>query len=236
MSEPIEDTNKEETTEALDQVALEAAADDEEVADEEEQDTTAAVQEVFTVSIADELEEDDIKLAMIGAGATFKNVTRLYNQMMVAAGLAISKEDKAAHVTETLEGLEFETEEDYDKAVALLMDPEKKITERSAGALLRAYAKKNSLEIYKKPQVEGSGRVGFAAGYYDHLVANPRISEANAKAFIMDPKNSENVHRHVSHYMNLWKLASRIVSRFDEAIDAANADNAAKNAPATDAA
>ena len=185
---------------------------------EEEVDPNDAIIEAFNVAIASEeaLEEDDIKLSMIGAGATFKNVTRLYNQYMVLAGLAISKEDKVAHVAEALEGLEFEDEAGYDLAVVALMDEEKNINERSAGALLRAYAKKNTLEIYKKPKAEGTGRVGFASTYYDFLVANPYVVEAEAKAYIMNPKNSENVRRHESHYMNLWKLTNRIMVTLTE--------------------
>ena len=186
---------------------------DAEEIDAEESSEEDAIIEAFNVAIASDpsLEEDEIKLLMIGAGATFKNVTRLYNQYMVLAGLAISKEDKAAHVAEALEGLEFAEEDGYDLAVAALMDPDKKINERSAGALLRAYAKKNELDIYKKPKAESSGRVGFSSVYHDFLVANPYMTEKEASEYIMNPKNSDNTHKHKSHYMNTWKLVNRVV-------------------------
>ena len=185
--------------------SLDAEAEEQE---EEQEDT--AVKDAFEAGISEDSDEDDIKLAMIGAGATFKNVTRLYNQFMIDAGLSLSKEDKAAHVTAALEGKEFADEDGYDDAIASLIDPEKGINERSAGGLLRAYAKKHSVEVYKKPKAEGSGKTGFASTFYNFLISDPKVDKETANKYIMNPENSENVRRHESHYMNIWQLVHDI--------------------------
>lgn len=186
----------------------EGTEDDAEGEEEQEEDT--AVKDSFEEGIANDDDEDDIKLAMIGAGATFKNVTRLYNQFMIDEGLALSKEDKAKHVTEALTGKEFADEAGYDTAITALVSTEKGITERSAGGLLRAYAKKNDLDVYKKPKAEGTGKTGFSSVYYAWLVANVTSTKAEATAYIMNKENSENTRRHESHYMNIWKLVHSI--------------------------
>jgi len=178
----------------------------------EDTDVTAEIREAFDTSIADEAKEDEIKMNMIGAGATFKNVTRLYNQFMIEAGLAISKSDRNELVEDTLAGKSFAEEEDFDAAVLELMEAVKGCTDRSAAALIRAYAKKNELEVYSKPKGQGGSRVGFAGGFYDYLV-QPRTEE-EAKAFIMgeggNAATSDNVKNHLSHYMGIWKLTSQI--------------------------
>jgi len=186
----------------------------EENVETETSEVDAAIVEAFNDGIEREASEDDIKLDMISAGATFKNVTRLYNQYMIDAGLSLSKEEKTAHVTTSLEGKEFATEEDFDLAVAALIDVDKGINERSAGALLRAYAKKNELEVFKKPKAETSGRTGFASVYYSWLIANPSATIEEAKNYIMNPENSVNTHRNLSHFQGIRALANGIAEKY----------------------
>jgi hypothetical protein len=185
---------------------------------EGQEDEQNEIRAAFDVSVSDSSEEDDVKMAMIGAGATFKNVTRFYNQFMIDAGLAISKADRDQIVADTLEGLDLETEEDFELAVGNLTAAVQGATERSAAALIRSYGKKNELPVYSKPKGEGSGRVGFASQFYDFLVANPTVSEDAAKAYVMgegeNADTSENVKRHISHYMGIWGLANRIVASY----------------------
>lgn len=190
--------------------------EDEEVVTEEvaeqDQDTTDEIREAFDGAITDEADEDAIKMAMIGAGATFKNVTRLYNKFMIDAGLAISKEDRNAIVDETLEGRDFASEEDFNSAVEALVEAITGSTERSAAGLVRSYAKKNELECYVKPKGQGGSRSGFASKFYDFLLTNP--SEEEAKAYINgegdNEDTSDNVKKHMSHYMGIWGLANKI--------------------------
>lgn len=184
------------------------------VQDEQEDNTKQQIRDAFDEAVGAEKSEDDVKMAMIGAGATFKNVTRLYNEFMIDAGLAISREDRNAAVEGALSGMDLSTEEGYDEAVAAVIDAVKGANERSAAALVRGYAKKNELEIFKKPKSEGAGRQGFASQFYGWLVeGGATASEKEANDYIMNPANSQNVHRHLSHYMGIYKLCNAIATK-----------------------
>lgn len=159
-------------------------------------------------------EEDQIKLAMIQAGATFKNVTRLYNQYMVDAGLSVSKEEKEQKLLEAIEGQDLATEAGFDAAVATLVESIN-TTEKSAAALIRAHAKKNEIEVFKKAKGgNGGGKQGFAAKFYAFLVAQPTCSKEEAVAFIQGEgdheETSENTKRHQSHYLAIHAMVNKI--------------------------
>lgn len=177
-------------------------------------DTEIEIREAFDSAVEAGKTEDDVKMAMIGAGATFKNVTRMYNQFMIDAGLAISKADRDEIVQNVLEGRDLSTEEGFDEAVVSLVEQIQGSTERSAASLIRAYAKKNELEVYAKPKGQGAGRPGFAGGYYDFLAKNPGCTEQEATDYVMgengNEETSENVKKHLSHYLGIWKLVNTI--------------------------
>ena len=188
---------------------------------ENQEDAIDEIRLAFDAAVLEEADEDDVKMAMIGAGATFKNVTRFYNQYMIDAGLAISKADRNQIVEDTLEGLDFDSEEAFDNATGNLVDAIQGATERSAASLVRSYAKKNELACYTKPKGEGAGRTSFASKFYDFLVANPGTTEDVAKAYIMGEGDNEdtsnNVQNHLSHYLGIWKLARRVEGTYEAA-------------------
>lgn len=160
-------------------------------------------------------EEDEIKLAMISAGATFKNVTRLFNQFMVDAGLTVSKEEKDQIIAGALEGADLSNEEVFNAKVAELMGALAGSTDKSAAALIRAYAKKNELECFKKAKgASGEQKTGFAHKFYEWLIANPTSTVEEATAFIQgadgNEETSENVKRHQSHYLSIHRLVNRV--------------------------
>lgn len=187
---------------------------EQDVVEDEVNEVEDAIRAAFDESITDEDDEDDIKMAMVSAGATFKNVTRLYNKFMIDAGLAISKEDRNKAVEDSLDGVEFATEEDFNSAVESLVDAIQGATERSAAALVRAYAKKNELEVYAKPKGTGAARTSFAGKFYDFLAGNPGATKEEATAYINGDgeheDTSENVKKHLSHYMGIWTLVNKI--------------------------
>lgn len=159
-------------------------------------------------------EEDAVKLSMIQAGATFKNVTRLFNQFMVDAGLSVSKEEKDQKVLEAVEGQDISTEEGFDAAVAALV-ASVGATEKSAAALIRAYGKKNEVEVFKKAKASGgAGKAGFASKFYEFLAGNPTCTKEEAVAYIQgtdgNEETTENVKRHQSHYLAIHALVNKI--------------------------
>lgn len=176
----------------------------------------AAIRTSFDTSVAEGASEDDVKMAMIAGGASFKNVTRLYNQFMIDAGFAISKEDRDNAVAESLTGRDLETEEGFVEGTAAVMAGVKGATEKSAAALVRGYAKKNELPCYVKPKGEGAGRSGFASTFYTFLTEASRTVD-EATAFVMgtdgNAETSANVQKHKSHYLALHKMAEDIRSK-----------------------
>ena len=178
-------------------------------------DTETAIRSAFDAAHAAGKEEDEIKLDMIGAGATFKNVTRLFNQFSVDAGLTVSKEEKDQIINTVLSGADLSTEESFNAKVAELQASLQGSTDKSAAALVRAYAKKNGLEVFKKAKgASGEAKTGFAGKFYEWLVANPTSSVEQATAFIQgtdgNEETTENVKRHQSHYLSIHRLVNRV--------------------------
>ncbi len=159
-------------------------------------------------------EEDDVKLDMIGAGATFKNVTRLYNTFMVDSGLAVSKEEKDQILTTVLTGADLSLKDVFDAKVTELMAALTGATDKSAAALIRAYGKKNNIEVFKAAKATGEAKTGFAGDFYNWLIANPTSTVQQATSFIQGTDGftptSENVKRHQAHYLAIHGLVNRV--------------------------
>ena len=179
---------------------------------------TAKIKATFDKLVGANKSEDEIKMGMISSGATFKNVTRLYNQFAVDNGLVLGKEDKAKIIAAAIEGADLTVEEGFKGAVdkAMAAGSAKGMTEASASSLIRKAAKAAEIECWKKPKGEGKGATGFAATYYAWLVANPTASADEAAKVINGtdghPETSENTKRHLSHYQNIRQLANNIAA------------------------
>ena len=185
------------------------------VGTEQKVDLEVAIRAAFDAAHAAGKEEDDIKLDMIGAGATFKNVTRMFNQFSVDAGLAVSKEEKDQILLDVLNGSDLADEATFNTKVEELMAHLTGATDKSAAALIRAYAKKNGIEAFKKAKVaSGEGRIGFTAKFYDFLIANPTATKEEAVAFIDGTNGNEattdNTKRNKSHYLAIHRMVNRI--------------------------
>lgn len=177
-------------------------------------DLETVIREAFDAATGKD--EDEVKLAMISAGATFKNVTRLFNQFCVDAGLTVSKEEKDQIIAGILEGADLSLEEVFNAKVEEVMSALVGSTDKSAAALIRAYAKKNELEVFKKSKGAGTGeaKAGFASKFYDFLLANPTSTVDEAKAYINGEgeheETSENTKRHAAHYLAIHRLINRV--------------------------
>ena len=189
-----------------------------EVATEETvEDPNAAVQVAFTDAIAAEKSEDDVKMAMIGAGASFKNVTRLYNEYLVGAGLAMTKEAKTEVVESAVDGLDLTSEEGFDAAVAAVVEGGTNITVASASGLVRAWAKKQDpvIECFAKPKGSGAIRNPFVVNFHAALIENPNMDEQGLKDVIaaLDEKNQVNPTRWFNQHNAIRKMANAIATK-----------------------
>jgi hypothetical protein len=183
---------------------------------EQDQDFNEAIKEAFEEGLNAEYDEDSVKMAMIQAGATFKNVTRLYNQLLIDAGLAISNTDRAQIVAETLKDADISTEEGFDTAAAKLVGLVTGATERSAHSLIRAYAKKNEKAVFIKPKVEGGARNPFITLFHTSLVENPAMTEDELKALIdsLENKHQVNPLRWFNQHNGIRNMANEIAAKY----------------------
>lgn len=182
--------------------------------DETSADEINEILNAFEEATSGDKSEDEVKMAMISAGATFKNVTRLFNQYMVDAGLAITKEEKAEIVGKAVKGKKIETEEGFAKVVAAITEAAAGVNEKSAAALIRAWAKAQdpAVECYAKPKGTGGRREGFRSRFFDALIANPKMNKEECTEYLKTAEGtSENVLRHESVFQGIRDLANRIV-------------------------
>jgi len=181
-------------------------------------DVTENVDQVIFGAFKDAVDagksETDIKLEMIKVGADFKNVTRLYNKFMIDVGLSMSKEEKQERTLSALQGKDLSTEEGFQSGILALQEEFENLTDRGAQAMLRAYAKANSLSVFEKPKAEktGTARPGFAAAFHQWLITNiDTVSEEQVTQYVNGTDGfaptSENVKNHLAIYLAHFRLA-----------------------------
>ena len=171
------------------------------------------LRDAFLFGINNNKTEDEIKMAMIKAGATFKNVTRLFNQFSIDAGLTMKKEEKDSVVAEvcTTLGDALATEEGFQTAVDEVVNKVTGADEGTASRLIRAWARKNEVEVFKKTGGGGTRQSGFRFKFYEALKGNPTMDEKEAEDLINE-HGSENDKRHMSHYQGIRELANNIAA------------------------
>lgn len=181
----------------------------------EKPDENAAIKEAFTNTISKctpgNIAEDEVKLAMIRAGATFKNVTRLYNEYLVDSGLAMSKEEREGLVEKVITESDNVSEEaGFDAVVARLVENGNNLDAKQASVILRAYCKKKEVECFKKPKGVGGAKSGFREDFFSALEKNPAMTKDEASALINDVKNSKSVKARENMFQRIRLMANRI--------------------------
>lgn len=177
----------------------------------------AAIREAFNNGQNSDLDEDSIKIEMISAGATFKNVTRLYNEFMIDAGMASSKEDKENAVKKAVEGNDVSTEEGFDAAVECIVFDLESVNERGAAAMIRAFCKKNETPCFKKQKVASSTPRGdsFSAKFREWIVENPMATKEDFDAFAKENGNeNQNTPATKRYFMNIVSMVNEIVKQY----------------------
>lgn len=77
----------------------------------------------------------------------------------------------------------------------------------------KGFKAKEITDAYKAAEERaGKARIrvgGFAQDYYDWL-AEERRTEFEARAYILNEKNSKNTKAHLTHYLNIWALTESV--------------------------
>lgn len=174
----------------------------------------------FEAAVSEDKGEDEIKMSLIGAGATFKNVARVYNQLMIDGGFAVSKAEKDEIVGKILAKAKIAEEEGFDKTVAAIVEKAAGVNAKSAASLIRAWAKAQGdegVECYSKPKGTGGERVGFRSRFFDALLATPSMTkEACAEYLKTAEGTSNNVMKHESVYQGIRQLVNSVAASLTE--------------------
>lgn len=179
---------------------------------EEIDDGPDDIEEAFNDCVAAGKSEDETMIAMIEAGATFKNVRSRYNALMVENGFLDSKSEKNEIIESTLESVDLSSEEAFDAAVSSLTEKLKGVNEKSAAQSIRTYCRKNEIEYYKKPKGAGAGRSGITSKYHNWLVDKLPVTKEYVAKWI-ETEGTENTKRHAGAYQAMADLANRAYNK-----------------------
>lgn len=170
-----------------------------------------AIEKAFDDSIDTTDEHDDVKMAMCLAGASFKNVTKLFNDFMVRSGYAASKDEKTSTLVEAADSFDLSEEEGFNDAVAHIASSLAGANENSAAVMIRAYCKKEDAICWAKPKSAKGQVVGFKKKFYKALIENPFMDEKEAAAFL-EAEGSENDIRYGSLFQGIRQLVNRVAA------------------------
>jgi len=187
---------------------------EDDVEDSEEVEQADPIRETFDAAVSGDSAEDDVKLAMIQAGATFSNVTRLYNQYMIDSGLAMSKEDRNSVMDNILTGKSLDTEETLTDAIVSVVNEVTGVTDKSASAMVRAWAKKNEVECFKRPKGSGAVRNPFVQNFHNALIENPHLTKEELQNIIngLPAEQQSNPQRWFTQHDNIRKVVNTIAT------------------------
>ena len=136
---------------------------------------TQEVREAFEAAISAGKSADEIKVEMLKAGAPFSGITKMYNDLMVETGRMTDPEEKAKIIDSVCSEHDISTEEGFNDAFEEISEKLEGLTERQIASSIRGYAKRNKIDVYKKPRSSTAGRGhaggGAAAAHLRHACA-----------------------------------------------------------------
>lgn len=185
----------------------------EEVVVEETSVVDAAIKKAFVTAMNGGKESDSIKIAMIGAGASFKNVNKLFNAFMIEDGHVVSKEEKDSILSELLDGLDLADSDTFESAIVELSQ-RLQVSELSSVSSIRQWAKKNEIPFYKKAKAESKGeRSSITNDIFNWISKNPSSTEEQLVKFLKEV-GTNNTLKHTSLYKGILGIANTIVANY----------------------
>jgi len=158
-------------------------------------------------------EEEVIKMAMLQAGCKIKAVARMFNTFMIDSGQMATNEEKKDVLDATLPGMDLSSEDGFESAVSAVKADVTGATDKSAAAMVRAWAKKAEVEVFKK--APGAPRTDtFTHKFNEALIANPRMTEKECDVILAEGSGTSSAK---SYFQNLRKLGNSIAASFDVA-------------------
>ena len=181
------------------------------------------VEEAFDESFEAGLFEDEIKMEMIKAGCSFKQIANVYNRLMVERGHIMDDKDKRDLVDASCKGKALGNEAVFAAVSSKLMSAIPNCTERSAGSLIRGYARRNGIKAWVAPEPERNGRQGFGRDYREYILEYVKQTggvptEEQAMDYIMGrngaPETSESTRKSKSVHLATRNFAEALLNNF----------------------
>ncbi len=173
------------------------------------------VRDAFDVAVNEGGDEDSVKMAMIQAGATFKSVANSYNLFMIDAGLTISKKDRNVILDDLLPGANISIEDDFFSVVATVVTSIPGCNHRGAMAMIRHWAKKNGVDVYRNIVGDGNVRNPFVKNFHAALIKNPQMSKEGLDEVIgaLNDEQRVNPQRCFTHYNAIRKMVNAVYEK-----------------------
>ena len=155
------------------------------------------------------LDPDEIKMEMVKAGATFGNVVRKYNAMMISQGYVKSKEEEDCIVNDILSSVDPSTADGYEESIDTLIS-EFGIKEKKALSMIREWCKKKNMKFYEKPK--GLGASSATMAIYGWIEQNITSKESEFIDFIKESGTEGNV-KNQNAYIAVFRLCKRVYEK-----------------------
>lgn len=176
--------------------------------EEEGEADLSPVEQAFVDCYEAGKDEDEVMMAMVQTGEVkFKAVSKLYNNLSERFGYVTNKKQRAEIVADCIQGGSIADEVGLKAVIANVVELSKGVSDNAAKALVRHFAKKNELDIYKIPK--GEGRTNIRNELFEYIILNPTCTEADVVAFVKK-NGTENMIKNADRYVGFWEWGCKI--------------------------
>jgi len=179
---------------------------------------SAMIKEIVTEGVNADKEDNEILVALVNNGVSFKNAVKAFNTAMNELGFRISPKERLEKATAILDEVGFapETFQDVQDAITGLCAKISSTNEKQALLVIRKYAKVNSIEMPKA--VKDPNKAGGARGkVLNWMAANPSATIEEFTEFC----ESINKPKMVKGYWPIFGVAKAMADNMAESAKAA---------------
>lgn len=153
------------------------------------------VKEIVNVGVSEGKSDDEIKIAIVQSGISFKDAQKFFQQAMEECGHRISPKARFAKICDVLDEMEFnpDTPDEVSAVAEKLAEQIDDTSEKQALAAMRKWAKENEIELPKPAKKAGGAGRGAGGGLIqkglDWLVENKDADAEAITNFILSAKD-----------------------------------------------
>lgn len=160
--------------------------------------------------------DDEIVVALITAGFTFKQAGRLMQSSLEGLGVRMSSKERNAHVEELLVEHGFAPTEwsDVTSVVTWIAEQLDATDEKQAMKSVVRFAKENEIELPAKPKkAPGGGGLradSFRGQMHQYMIDNPTGEESDLVAFVEALGKDKG---HARHWARIYDTAKQMAAK-----------------------